>query len=130
MARAYGGTRVPAHRSQEAIEKLLGKHGVDTFRWTSTAGHIGLEFRRPSGHGPLGFHMALDYEEERLKAQYLRALYWYVKSQLEAVEFGLVSFERAFMPALITGPNRTLGDDVAQQIKEGSLGVPQLESGE
>ena len=126
MPAAYRRTTVPAHRSMEQIEKILAKHDVDAFRWTSIAWNLGLEFR----HKGIGYCVKLTYDEKE-KAQYLRALFFWIKATLEAVEFGLVSFERAFMPALITGPDRTLGDDVLKRLVEGGLGqgVPLLPEG-
>lgn len=130
MPVAYKYTKVPTYRSQEQIEKLLAKHGVDAFRWTSLAGQLGLEFRRKVNDQSVGFCVKLDYEE-REKGQFLRALFFWIKATLEAVEFGIVSFERAFMPALITGEGRTLGDDVLQRLAQGGLGrdVPLLPEG-
>jgi len=128
---SYKNTRVASHRSQEQVEKLLRLHGVEAFRWTSVPGKLGLEFQRPSEHGPVGYYIGLAYEEERLKAQYLRALHWYLKAKLEAVDFGLEAFDRAFMPNLIIGPDRTLGDEVQERVDQGLLGqgLPLLPEG-
>lgn len=130
MAKAYRQTQVSPYKSQEYIEKLLRKHGVDAVRWTSVPGVAGLEFRLPRGEGGIGFHVGVEYLHESSRAQYMRALYWYIKAKLEAIDFGLVDFEREFLPFLITGPNRTLGDEVIERLTDGSFGsdVPLLPS--
>lgn len=119
--RAYQQTRVSPYRSQEVVEKLLRKHGVDGVRWTSLTGTVGLEFRLPTEHGPVGFSISIEYGADKLRPQYMRALYWYIKAKLEAIEFGLVDFEREFLPFLITGPDRTLGDEIVERLADGRL---------
>lgn len=128
MAKAYRQTQVSPYKSQEYIERLLRKHGVDGVRWTSLTGEASLEFRLPRGDSSIGFHVGIEYIHESSRAQYMRALYWYIKAKLEAIEFGLVDFEKEFLPFLIIGPNRTVGDEVVERLAQGTIGcgVPLL----
>lgn len=128
MTNAYKYTKVATHKSQGDIEKILRRHGVDAVRWTSLTGELVIEFRRQlKDTPPLGYRVALKCPETQ-RAQYLRALFWFIKAKLEAVDFGIVSFEQAFLPNLLMGPDHTVGDEVIARLSERSIGrdVPLL----
>src|SRR5690242_10458475 len=111
---SYQDTSVPVSRSQEGIRTLLQKHGTRAVNFSEDWGlaQLGFQFvkmkkipdEKPgeSHEIPLIVKMVIPMWKDpkhKLRAstneiaqrerQVWRALYWYIKSQLEAVEFGL-----------------------------------------
>lgn len=85
--------------------------GAIGFRWSSTVGAAGTETLeaalRFSGR-EIAFRLRVTFENERQHKQRMRALYWYLKTKVEAILFGLVDLEEEFFPYLLTKDNRTL----------------------
>lgn len=148
-ARAYSTTDVPVERTKEKIRQLFRLHGIEGFRFTENWKEhtIGLEFVRsqtvkdPALDKPIevripvrmhipvleGRHRRDDYTQtawERRERQVWRALYYYLKSQLEAVEFGLRSLTDVFMADIVTSDGRTIGDQVKGALHTGRLALP------
>lgn len=63
-------------------------------------------------------------EKEKRERQVWRALFWYMKSQLEAVAFGLRTFEDVFFSDLVMQDGRTIGEHVRGALAEGKLALP------
>ena len=113
MARtAYNATRVGVSKTRDDIEKLLAKVGVVGFRWGSdlqnSAETIEAALDWKGRH--VGFRLTVQYDDEQHRKQVMRALYWYMKSKIEAIEFGLVDLEREFLPYLLTTTGETVAD--------------------
>jgi len=116
MTTAYKNTDVPIHKSREGIEKLLMRVGARGFRWESDlqasreaiAAILNWEGRT------VGFRLGVQYEkgDERNRRQVMRALYWYLKSKIEAIEFGLFDLEEEFLPYLLTASGRTVSEEL------------------
>jgi hypothetical protein len=148
--RAYADTSVPIERTKEAIRSLLRKYeGVRGFQFREDWGTdtIGFEFGRlekgkdadgKAVEVPVVVKMMIHVAHEgRKKSQYSgkdweqrerqvwRALYHYLKSQLEAVEFGLRSFTDAFMADIVMREGRTIGDYVRGALLTGRLALPE-----
>ena len=107
--KSYASTSVPPSRSKEQIEELLMRVGAIGFRWISQLGkseilEAGLEW---NGH-KLAFRLTVTFDSDQERKQRLRALYWYLKSKVEAIEFGLVDLEQEFLPNLITSSGETV----------------------
>jgi hypothetical protein len=124
---AYGNTRVPVAQSRAAIEGLLEARGVRDRRVTTTATLFALDFNWPvretcdlnsSGYcirhkawkhvAPLrtvlGVRIVSPWpEDDKERRRMARVLFWHLKSKLEAVEAGLLSFEEEFLPHLTLG---------------------------
>ena len=101
--KSYASTSVPPSRSKEQIEELLMRVGAIGFRWISQLGkseilEAGLEWNDRK----LAFRLTVTFDSDQERKQKLRALYWYLKSKVEAIEFGLVDLEQEFLPNLIT----------------------------
>lgn len=147
---AYGNTSVPVAASQQQIRGLLiaaGSQGVQfTEEWS--LGTIGFKFTKqktlepgPDGERrviPLFVSMTIRLwraPQDRVRAsesikaqrerQVWRALYWYLKSQFEAVAFGLRTFEDVFMSDVVMADGRTIGDYVRGQLMTGRLALPE-----
>lgn len=121
--RSYRDTSVSVNQSRDAIEKLLQKVGAVGFRWSSIVGkedtlEAGLRW---SGKD-VAFRLTVRYTEERNQRQQMRALYWYLKSKVEAIQFGLVDVQEEFFPYLITAA----GGTVFEEMQKGQLPLPQL----
>jgi hypothetical protein len=109
----YASTRVPPGRSRDVIEALLQRIGVDAVRWTTMAAEETVEFRWPRANGsPLAFRLMVPFDSPKKRAQMLRALYWYLKSKIEAIELGLVDLEQEFFPQMLTQGGQTIYESV------------------
>ena len=144
---AYSDTQVLADRSQARIRGLLSKYGADRMRVSEDfkSGDIRISFEH---HGipiviPLStstYEMALrkdqlyssrtrrsfeqyerDIRDQAAKGIWRAAETW-LKATLEAVEFGLVSFEEAFLASF----GRELADGTV--VRLGDRLIPMLES--
>ena len=141
---AYGDTSVPVARSQEQVRHLLMGSGVRGVQFAEDwmLGTIGFQFVKEKdfdGHKvPLLVRMNIQVwadPKRRLRAsvreklqrerQVWRALYWYMKSQLEAVAFGLRTLEDVFFSDLVMHDGRTIGDHVRGALVTGRLALPE-----
>lgn len=121
--KSYAHTSVGAGRTKEQIETLLKKVGAIGFRWDS---HIPYEDEFGVGaegdeqlsaliqwHGrKLAFRLRIEYVTEREQRQNLRALYWYLKAKIEAIEFGIVDLEQEFLPYMLAPSGKTVYDEL------------------
>jgi len=154
---AYATTSVPVEKSKEAIRQLLinsGARGIqfsedfqdhlinikfakqisDNLRTVSISLKV-LELpkpKRPRTHGTWrrGHYTPPKSDRDRFsqmeRATY-RALHWWLKSQFEAVEFGLLSFENVFLSHfewMIDGKQTTVGALVLPHLSNGSNFLP------
>lgn len=130
---AYEDTEVAVYKSREGIDKLLRQIGVTAMQWAE-GDHpeqpdkllVALRFIRPeptpAGTVPLGVRIMIavpkaktEKAQDQLLRQYHRVLHFYLKSQVEAVQFGLVQFTEAFLPHLETGNGLTVYQQIAPQ---------------
>lgn len=144
--KAYATTTVAVSKTQDDIRKLLVRYGAKGMQLTEIFDPPSLNLRfqvivehkehtalaMVSMEIPTGEEEARnDREAEQYRRQAARALFYYLKAQLEAVDFGLVKLEEAFLAhfeiADKTGRITTIGrfvlpEFVAQQART----VPQL----
>jgi len=120
--RSYANTTVGAGRSKEQIELLLKKVGAIGFNWVS---HIPF---KEDGEGIEGLEqlnamlrwqsrkvslrLSIRWVTDKQQRQNLRALYWYLKAKIEAIEFGIVDLEQEFMPYMLAPSGQTLYDEL------------------
>ena len=143
---AYKNTLVSAFKSQDAINKLLKKQGIDAVRFSEVFGKkVVLEFGYQSedggrviryevnigvvsgldGHGCAKTEQRLEKDREQMKRQAFRVLFYYLKTAFEAVESGLLKREDIFMPFFVLGDNTLLRDKIAADIQGGKLLLPE-----
>ncbi len=79
----------------------------------------------PLWESPAAYQRAGQEARLRRERQVMRALYWYLKSQLEAVAFGLRTFEDVFMADLEMRDGLTIGDHVRGLLDSGKLALPE-----
>ena len=135
MNTPYSGTTVPAYKTKDEIYQLLIKVGAIAIQWTDTTESIqGRACPTPQFavertlhgveqkfivrlQGPLleiekgrGFEK---HREPNMNAS-MRLLFWYVKSKVEAIEYGLEDVVEAFLPRILLrlpdGTSSTMGD--------------------
>jgi len=117
---AYKTTTVPVSRSQEAIRNLLVKYDVIGCQFTENfeTGEIVLRFVKRVNEIPRTVRIVLPTEDNEKQAY--RALYYWMKSQLEAVDFGLLSFEHVFLAhfewMLESGQTATVADIILPRL--------------
>lgn len=110
----YEQSPVDVGRTQEQIKKLLGRHNVVATRFTSFPAHALMEFvRKDPDTGRLipyrvtvrpkaaGKQRAGSCTLDQAERQVWRVVYWWLKSKLEAIQFGLLEFEQEFLPYLL-----------------------------
>ncbi len=138
----YYDTVIPARQTQVAITKMLYEEGCEATRWTEEdkGERIMLEFvwKVPTDEGRKSFAFRVSPKPMqkwvgRGNARHqvpnpnasMRLLWWYLKSKLEAVKYGLVTVEEEFMQAIVlplpSGGDATMGEVVIPKIKAGKV---------
>ena len=124
--KSYKNTNINWTRSQGLILKLLESREIQEIRFTQlswetihTAGvtmekdtyALMIEFLKlvPSGKIPIRIFVPnLVNNNEKLRNQAYRVLFWYLKTKFEAIDTGLVEFEQEFMPHISLGKGNGL----------------------
>jgi hypothetical protein len=150
----YNDTSVPEERSRGQVTGLLVEAGVLAIQWTDTPGSIkGIEMpvlqfavvRELRGvqqkfviriQTPLlEMEKGRGYSKKKMpnRNASMRLLYWYVKSKLEAIQYGLEDFVEAFMPRILislpNGRTETMADALknSPQILSQVMQLPEIE---
>jgi len=135
---SYRSTTVHWGKSQANIMRLLSKHGVLDTRFTmlESRREVICEFNYPcqieSKNVNLGVRIQVPLPDEgrnrdgdRIKNQAHRALFYYLKTKFEALDFGLVEFIQEFLPHLTLidkqGRQATMYQMVEQKLKKGYI---------
>ncbi len=114
---SYANTSVSSGRSKEQIEAMLQKVGAVGFRWDSglpgeVCGFEQLGAIIEWNGRKLAFRLKIEYEDERERKRMLRALYWYLKVKIEAVQLGLVDLEQEFLPFMLAPSGKTMYEEL------------------
>lgn len=118
---SYVNTAVPPHKSKEQVEELLQRVGAVGFRWSSFQGRETLEAGLEWEGITMAFRLVVNYEDDRERKQKLRALFWYLKAKVEAIQFGLVDLEQEFLPYMLTSSGRTVFEEIPEASRRGFL---------
>ena len=142
--KAYNSTATPVAASQQAIRKILSKYGADgvqfseewkqkkimvRFLYSVRELQYSVLFMVPIPDVDMTTPTGRQRKESQtalLQAQahrgIWRAVFWAIKSRMEAVEFGIETFQEAFMSHFeIPGTDRTIGDVVLPALETGRL---------
>jgi hypothetical protein len=131
--KAYKHTAVNWGKSQAQITKLLEQKGIQDIRFTflQTQNSLICEFNYPTKLDDkdvnVGVRILLPIpkDDEQAKNQIHRALFYYLKTKFEALNFGLVEFIQEFMPHLVVfdkqGNSKTLYQIIQPQYQKGLI---------
>lgn len=118
----YRYTEVKVSASQEAIRKLLVKYDVEATRFTFAGELAVVEFvRHNQPYRITAKGLGIDNQSDR---QIWRVLYFWLKSKMEAIDFGLMEFETEFLPYAVISDGRrsaTVADAVRPRLEAGTL---------
>lgn len=137
----YRDTEVPYTRTKAEIECLLKSYGVKGVRWTSVEGQDDvLEFLADAEIRGVKKSIAVSvspphiYIKKKIKGQVTntedpnqeyRLLFYWIKSKIEAVTWGLSTIEREFLSQITTalpdGRTVTVGDIIEERIADDKL---------
>lgn len=144
----FANTSVDPDKSRAEIDKMLQEFGAEAVNWTTdwknnrvnlkflletefegVKKKIGIDITPPIFASEHRSWNAMSGRHERVVApnwaQSMRLLFWWLKSKLEAVTFGLSSAEQEFlsqvMVQLPTGERGTIGGFIGQDIGKGKL---------
>ena len=118
---SYASTNISAGQTREHIEALLAKVGAIGFRWSSFESKDTLEAGLEWQGRRIAFRLMVEYADDRQRKQKMRALFWYLKAKVEAIQFGLVDLEHEFLPYLLTASGRTVFEEIPQDQRSGWL---------
>jgi len=137
MTRYAENTTVSIERSKAEIEKMLRRHGANSFvsGWDEDTNIAQIMFRMENRH--IRFTVPMhDLEEfthtetgrprktdaawkawEQAERAKWRSLYLVVKAKLESVESGIFTFEQEFLPHILLPNGQTVGEFIVPQIE-------------
>lgn len=131
--KAYKTTQVNWGKSQAQITKLLEQQNIKDIRFTflQSKNELICEFNYPlniddKDHSA-GVRIILPIPDnsEKGRNQIHRALFYYLKTKFEALNFGLVEFIQEFMPHLVVfdkeGNSKTLYQIIHPQYQKGLI---------
>lgn len=145
----YANTKIAPEQTKAEIETMLKEHGIVDIQWTTYQGDTTLKFLfRVTIRGvekevmfafkpPIISMKKKQYSRQNYRYETIttdnapvsyRLLFWYLKSKLEAVQFGLETVEKEFMShilvALPGGKETTLGESLTKVVE--MVKLPQL----
>lgn len=143
--KAYQQSSTSVAKSQEDIRRILSKYGADGVQfsedWTKmildirfmyTIGKIQyvvifkvpipkVETKTP-GRGQQRSISQMQKIQEQYERGIWRAVFWAIKSRMESVEFGIETFQEAFLSHFeIPGTNNQIGDILIPRLETGHL---------
>ena len=142
--KAYQQSNVNVAKSQEEIRRILAKYGADGVQfsedWTAMILNIRFLYTIDTIQHSVCFRVPIPKAENlsptgrerkesaqvKLQEQYergiWRAVFWAIKSRMEAVEFGIESFTEAFLSHFeIPGTTKQLGEVLIPKLLDGSI---------
>jgi hypothetical protein len=127
---AYKNTEVPVERSIAQIKDLLYKHGAVGTQTTELPENHLVQFafaRRVNVNGELKqqpCRIDVPYGD-RKPSEALRMIFYYLKAKFDAVDWGVISFEEAFLACFVgqlpDGRKVTVGEMMLPDLKKGKL---------
>lgn len=148
----FGNTAIDPEKSRMEIDRLLQDFGAEAVQWTTDwkNSRVNLKFILETEINGVKKKVGVDInpaifasehrsynpklgKSEKVVApnwaQSMRLLYWWLKSKLEAVAYGMVSAEQEFlsqvMTQLPTGERGTVGQLYIKDLAEGKLLLPE-----
>ena len=131
--KAYKQTQVNWAKSQGQIGKILDERGIKDVRFTflQSQNQLICEFNYPTKIEDKDINVGVRIivpipdNSDQAKNRIHRALYYYLKTKFEALDFGLVEFIQEFMPHLVLfdkqGNSRTAYQIFSPQYSKGLI---------
>lgn len=116
----YWDTKVTWQESQVNVTALLVKYGIYETRFTNYGGHAYIEFILPKERWPVRLSIPVNLQDQKETNAHWRALYWYLKSKLEAAKFGLVDLKTEWLPFIVIG-DRTVAEGLLPELERRGL---------
>lgn len=121
--RAYSGTTIRPEKTQNDISKELMKYGIRNIQHTTVEQGFSVAFQAiiAESQKPITIRIDMPYDEtkdweDRIgwveQRRLYRALYWYVKSMLEAWDSGVKTFAEIFLPHIVLPGGKTVIQDL------------------
>lgn len=147
----YEGTKIDPYKSMAEISRLLENAGALGIQWTSlfNENKVSVAFILDTEidgvqkqftakiDAPYFAESKRIYNPKTLRTEKtiipnwsrsLRIMFWYIKSKIEAVQYGLVSAEREFLSniafRLPSGMETTVGNLIGRKAVDGTLALP------
>ncbi len=144
MGKAYQQSATPVAKSQEDIRKILMKYGADGVQfsedWQARLLFIRFLYSIKDVQYSVVFKVPIPQAEDqspggrprpvsqriKLQEQYdrgiWRAVFWAIKSRMESVDFGIETFQEAFLSHFeIPGSNKQIGEVLIPRLETGNL---------
>lgn len=144
MLKAYQSSGTPVSKSQEDIRKILSKYRADGVQfsedWKKMMLYVRFLYAIRDIPYTILFKVPIPKSEgktlrgrkqsasqiQKVQAQYergvWRAVFWAIKSRMEAVEFGIETFQEAFLSHFeIPGTDKQIGDVLIPRLETGNL---------
>lgn len=112
----YRDTEVTWMKSQVQVTTLLAKYGIYGTRVTNYGGHACIEFILPKERWPVRLTIPVNFQDQKDTNARWRALYWYLKSKLEAAQFGLADLKTEWLPFIVIG-DRTVAEGLLPELE-------------
>ena len=147
---AYRGTEVPVERSQSHIRELLYRYGADGIQFSESRkeGKIQMRFMyevngdpekvvyfvrieavvlEPGGRSGTA---AMERKQHQAGRAAWRAVYWALKSRMESINYGIETFEQAFLAHFEAGIDEhgrtlTVGERIIPRLRAGQIALPE-----
>ena len=138
----YRDTKVPYTRTKAQIEKLLTDYGVEGVQWTTYKGEEDLKFIVSAEVRGVKRELMIQVKPPQMFArrrvrgrglvttpnrnQAYRLLFYWIKSKLEAVVWGLSTIEKEFLSQVtvaLPDGDTTVGEIMSGYIAEDKLGA-------
>lgn len=121
--KAYSGTSIRPEKTQADISKELTKYGIWNIQHTTIENGFSVAFQAviAESQKPITIRIDMPYDhskdyEDRIgwveQRRLYRALYWYVKSLLEAWDSGVKTFAEIFLPHIVLPGGKTVTQDL------------------
>ena len=142
--KAYQTTSTPVAKSQEDIRRILSRYGADGVQFSEDWKGMSLSIRflysikeiqysvlfkipipkanteSPTGRQRKGTQ--IEQLQEQLERGIWRAAFWAIKSRMEAVDFGIETFQEAFLSHFeVPGTDKQIGDILIPRLSTGNL---------
>lgn len=148
----FANTAIDPEKSRAEIDHLLQEFGAEAVQWTTDwkMSKVNLKFMLETEIEGVKKRIGVDINPAIFAAEHrsynpklgrsekvvapnwaqsMRLLYWWLKSKLEAVAYGMTTAEQEFlsqvMTALPTGERGTIGEFVLKDIGAGKLLLPE-----